>query len=122
MHVKPVLLTEAIKQSLQPSMDTGNCTWEEIERDLANKAACVWQVGEQAWLITCVNVDDEVEILLCGGRGAFAVAGPFEAAMKALPAHKGMTLRIAGRKAWRRIFKHWDCKQEGGQFIMTSKV
>lgn len=119
MQVKPVLLTDAIKRAMQPSLDMGNCNWSEIEKAVAECAACVWQVGDQAWIVTYANADDEIEILLCGGRGALEVAEPFERHMLSLPAHKGMTFRIEGRKAWKRIFKTWDCVEKDGSVLLT---
>lgn len=122
LDVKPVLLTDAIKKALNPAYEMGNCDWAEIEQAIVDYAACVWQIGEQAWIVTYANADNEIEILLCGGRGHAEVAGPFEAAMRALPAHKGKTLRLEGRKAWKRVFKNWDCIEKDGGVVLTSRV
>lgn len=122
MNVKPVPLTNEVKRHLKPSFDMGNFDWTEIEQAIATYAACVWQVGDAAWIVTMVNTDNEIEILLCGGVNAWAVASPFEATMRSLPQHKGMTLRIDGRKAWKRVFKHWNCQEKDGGVLLTSRV
>lgn len=108
MIVRPVLLDGEAKAALAPSM--GTLTWDEVEGWLEDCVACVWKIGEDAWALTFANEDDEIEILACGGSGAWRAARPFEAAMKALPEHKGMTLRIDGRRGWQRLYPHWDCK------------
>lgn len=119
MEVKPVLPNEQIKAALQPSLDMGNFSWAEIEKAFAEKAACFWQIGSDAWVVTYANIENEIEILLCGGRDALRCAEPFEKHMLSRPAHKGMTLRIEGRKAWKRMFKTWDCVEKDGSVLLT---
>ena len=117
MIVRPVLLDDEAKAALGPSM--GPLTWQEVEGWIAEGCACVWRIGQSAWALTLANGDYEVEILAAGGSGAWRAAAPFEKAMRALPEHKGMTLRIDGRAGWRRLYRHWDCDESG---VLTLKV
>lgn len=123
MNVRPVLPTPEIIDALQPSLTRGNCNWDEIQLAIDTAAACIWQVGMQAWIVTMCNTDDEIEVLVCGGKGAFECAQPFEDAMRALPEHKGKKFRLEGRRAWKRIFKGWNCEDlAGGDVLLTSEV
>lgn len=117
MIVRPVPLDGEAKEALAPSM--GPITWEEVEGWLADCVACVWRIGEHAYALTFANENNEVEILAAGGKGAWRAAKPFESAMKALPEHRGMTLRIDGRKGWRRLYPHWNCDKQG---VLTTRV
>lgn len=123
MRVYPVLLTDGIKKELQKSLDRGNNTWEQIEGWLADRVACVWEINAQAWAVTFANADDEIELVLGGGQGAFQCVPPFAEAMLALPEHRGKTLRLEGRKGWRRFLVDWDCEEVGGgNVILTKRV
>ena len=123
MIVRPVLLCERVKQELARSMETSEWTWPQIEEWIATKTACVWQIGCMAWAITAVNEDEEVDVIVAGGRGANRASAPFLRAIEALPEHKGLTLRIEGRRGWKRYAKNWDCEEVGGgDVILTKRV
>lgn len=117
MIVRPVLLDDEAKAALAPSM--GALAWETVEGWIEDCVACVWRIGENAWALTYANADDEIEILAAGGSGAWKAAAPFERAMRELPEHQGMTLRIDGRPGWRRLYRHWDCDEQG---VLTTRV
>jgi len=115
--VQPWPLDDAARTALAPSM--GALTWQEVEGWLSDCVACVWRIGDEAYVLTFANADDEIEIVAAGGRGAIRAAAPFEAAMRAIPQHKGLTLRIDGRKGWRRFYGHWDCDDQG---VLTTRM
>ena len=106
-------LTDEAAKAFEPSVVRANFGWPEFFEWLASPSGCIWNIGNQGWVFTIVNEADELEILLCGGRDSKACAQAFEQAAIAHPAHKGMTMRLEGRPAWRRIFKHWNCDANG---------
>ena len=121
MIVRRVPLTDEIKQGLAPSLATSDWDWPEIERWLADGVAAVWQIGADAWGITAANSDDEIDIIVAGGRGANRAARPFLQAMETLPVHRGLTLRLEGRRGWKRFCAGWDCEEVGGGDVILTK-
>lgn len=122
MIVRHVPLSESVKQALQPSLERGNCDWAEIDGWIERGKAAAWQIGDQAFAVTFANADDEIELLLGGGRGAIRAVPPFLTAMENLPIHRGWTLRIEGRKGWKRFCRDWECEDMGEQVILTKRL
>lgn len=123
MEVNQVPLTDDIKAALQPSLDCSGWDWPKIEKWMQDRVAAVWQIGGQAWAVTAANIDGEVDIIVGGGRGAIRATRPFLKAMESLPAHKGLTLRIEGRRGWKRFCDDWQCEEVGGgDIIMTKRL
>lgn len=108
MKVEIVPLDDRAFLALDPAARRDGHDWIEICDWLNTGCAAVWKIGESGYVLTLANGDDEIEILLGGGENARACAGPWEEAALAHPAHRGKTLRLEGRKGWRRIFRHWD--------------
>jgi len=104
--------------ALDPAVARSNVDWFDVSLMLQGNGR-VWNIGDTSFVFTIVNEDDEIEVLLAGGRMAADCVGPWEAAMVAHPAHQGLTLRVDGRKGWRRLLKHWDCDENG---VLTLKV
>lgn len=123
MIVRRVPLTGEVKRQLSRSLKRSAWTWTEIEEWIAAGVAAVWQIGSDAWAITAANADDEIDVVVAGGRGAKRATQPFLEAMESLPIHRGLTLRIEGRRGWKRWCKGWHCEEAGGgDVILTKKV
>lgn len=105
-------------RALDPAARRDGHDWIELCGFLNEGSAQVWKIGEFGFVLTLANGDDEIEVLLAGGENARACIGPWEAAMTAHPAHQGKTLRIEGRKGWRRLLPHWDYRAG----VLTRKV
>ena len=116
MIVRRIALDERAWLALTPAVKRDNHDWLKIARWLDEGCAAVWSIGDVGYVLTLSNGDDEIEVLLGGGRDAKRCAGPWEAAMLAHPAHKGKTMRLEGRKGWKRIFPHW--KERDGVLYM----
>lgn len=108
MNCRPHPLDEQAFLALDKAARRDGHDWLQICRWLDEGAACVWKIGETGYVLTLANGDDEIEVLLGGGKDARACAPVWEAAVKAFPAHRGKTLRLEGRKGWARIFRHWE--------------
>ncbi|MEM8616614.1 MAG: hypothetical protein AAGF20_06730 [Pseudomonadota bacterium] len=104
----PVPLTAAAFRELDRAVKRDGHCWKELTSWLSKGVAQVWSISGHAYVLTLANEDEEIEVLLAGGERAKECVGPWEAAMRAHPAHRGKTLRIEGRKGWSRLLKHWD--------------
>jgi hypothetical protein len=113
-HVSPEAAAALAKALPYANFDAGY-----IEQVLEGFGWAVWNVGNLCWVLTMVNTDKEIEVLLAGGSDAKNCFGPWEKAMLAEPAHRGMTIRVDGRKGWRRYLKNWDCDANG---VLTKRV
>jgi hypothetical protein len=102
-HVSPEAASALAKALPYANFDAAH-----IERILEGQGWMIWAVGNLCWVLTMVNADDEIEVLLCGGTRARECLPYWEAAMRAEPAHKGRVVRVDGRKGWARLLKHWD--------------
>jgi hypothetical protein len=105
--------------ALEKALPYANFKADYIERVLAGHGWMVWNVGNLCWVLTMVNTDGEIEVLLCGGTRARECLPHWEAAMRAEPAHKGRVVRVDGRKGWRRYLRHWHCDAEG---VLTKRI
>lgn len=104
----PTPLDELAVAALNPAVERDGHDWAQIVEWLNDGCAQVWQINGTGYVLTLANGDDEIEVLLGGGKDAKGCAPVWEAAMHQYPAHRGKTLRLEGRKGWRRIFSHWD--------------
>lgn len=118
MNVRQIPLNERAFLALDKAAQRDGHDWLEACKWLDAGEAAVWQIGETGYVLTLANGDNEIEVLMAGGSDARACVEPWEAAMLAHPAHKGMTLRVEGRKGWRRLLPHW--KERDG--VLTMKV
>jgi hypothetical protein len=98
--------------ALDRAVVRANFGWPDIVRFMQGQGWAIWNCGGLSWVFTMVDTDDEIEVLLAGGREARKCVGPWEAAMLAHPAHRGMTLRIDGRKGWGRLLPHWERRDD----------
>lgn len=121
MDVQPFPLTGDVKRALAKSMATSAWTWPEVEEWIAARVACCWRIGSDAWAVTAANDEDEIDIVVAGGRGANKAAPAFLKAMLELPEHRGFTLRIEGRRGWKRFCKDWNCEEVGGGDVILTK-
>lgn len=119
MNVRQIALDDRAFLALNPAVQLDGHDWLQICEWLNTGCATIWKIGESGYVMTLANGDDEIEVLLGGGRDAKACAGPWEAAVKAHPAHKNKTLRLEGRKGWRRIFPHWE-ERDGVLYMKVS--
>lgn len=94
--------------ALKPALKYANFTEQDVARILDGYGWAVWNVGNLCWVLTCVDSEDEIEVLLCGGERARECFPYWERAMLEEPAHKGRTIRVDGRKGWARVLKHWE--------------
>ena len=111
------LLDDRAFLALNPAAQRDGHDWLQLCEWLNDGSARVWKIGETGYVLTLANGDDEIEILLAGGSNARACIGPWEAAMTAHPAHQGKTLRIEGRKGWRRFLPHWEERADGALYL-----
>lgn len=121
MIVRRVPLSDTVKRHLMPSYEREKHDWAEIERWIAQDVAAAWQIGDEAFAVTLANEDNEIELLLGGGVNARRNAPPFLTAMENLPIHRGWTLRIEGRKGWKRFCPDWECEEIGGGKVVLTK-
>lgn len=98
--------------ALSKALPYANFTADDVARILAGYGWMIWNVGNLCWVLTMVNMDDEIEVLLCGGTRARECFPYWEAAMLKEPAHKGMTIRVDGRKGWSRLLRHWERRDD----------
>ena len=105
------LSAEAI-DALGPAIARSNITWADLHEIMRGQGWAVWNCGGLSWVFTMINTDDEIEVLLAGGREARRCVRPWETAMVNHPAHKGLTLRVDGRKGWGRLLPHWERRDD----------
>jgi len=105
--------------ALSKALPYANFTAADVEQILSGYGWMIWAIDGKTFVLTMVNQDREIEVLLAGGSDAANCIGPWEKAMLSDPAHKGMTIRIDGRKGWRKYLKHWDCDANG---VLTKRV
>lgn len=108
---------QALDKAIQRS---ANVDWSDVLQAMRGQGWAIWNVGGQCWCFTVVNIEDEIEVWLAGGENIRACLGPWEAAMRAHPAHRGMTMRAEGmgnRRGWQRLLPHWQL-DEGGTLTM----
>jgi len=98
--------------ALSKALSYANFTAADVALILSGYGWMVWNVGNLCWVLTMVNMDDEIEVLLCGGTRARECFPYWEAAMLAEPAHKGRTIRVDGRKGWSRLLRHWERRDD----------
>lgn len=101
-------LTEAAFRALGPAVVRANFEWPDVLDIMRGNGWAIWNCGSLSWVFTMVNTEGEIEVLLAGGREARKCVGPWETAMRNEPAHKGLTLRIEGRRGWARLLPHWE--------------
>lgn len=113
---------EAIR-ALDPAVQRDGHQWADILRWLEEGSAQIWQIDGTGYALTVANIKDEIEVVLAGGRNARGCVGPWEAAMRADPRHKGHTLTLTGRRGWKRLLPHWACEELGGKYVkLTTRV
>jgi len=125
MEVWPVPLTDAARSDLNEAIERCGHSWPQVEQWLAEGAACIWRIADRAHVLTLGNTDNEIEVLATGPDGCRAgeCIGPWEAAMRSFPAHRGMTLRIEARRGWKRLLPHWRAQElENGMVLLKSEI
>lgn len=95
-----------------------NITWADVEKAMQGHGWAIWNVGDRCWCFTVINDQNEIEVWLAGGRDIHACLGPWEAAMRAHPAHRGMTMWAEARKGWRRLLPHWTLEGD----VLTTRI
>lgn len=118
MNCWPVPIDERAFRELDRASRWERHDWVQVCDWLAEGSAQVWNVNDEAFVLTLANNDNEIEVLMCGGKNARANVPVWEAAMLSCPAHKGCTLRLEGRKGWRRYLPHWDYRDG----VLTRKI
>ena len=101
---------EAARQ-LSRALKYSNLTPADVAEILAGHGWMIWNCGNLSWVLTMANDDDEIEVLLCGGKKARECIAPWLEAMLEEPAHHAKTIRIDGRKGWSKLltdFEHRD--------------
>jgi hypothetical protein len=99
-------------QALSKALPYANFTAADVAQILSGYGWAVWNVGNLCWVLTMVNKDDEIEVLLCGGERARECFPHWERAMIEEPAHKGRVIRVDGRKGWARLLKNWERRND----------
>lgn len=99
------------------ALPTANFGWDYIESIMRGeqpdaRMGTVWNVGNLCWVFTIVNLDDEIEVLLAGGRKARECVAPWLQAMLQEPAHRAMTIRVDGRKGWSRLLPNFERRDD----------
>lgn len=112
MKVEIAPLDDRAFLALNPAAQRDGHDWVQICDWLNTGCAAVWKIGESGYVLTLANGDNEIEVLLAGGERAAECAVHWEREMHARPEHAGMTLRVEGRKGWKRILRDWD-EREG---------
>lgn len=105
-------LTEEAKDALSPAVAKSNITWADVYEIMQGQGWMIWNCGGLSWVFTMINTDAEIEVLLAGGREAKRCVVPWERAMVSHPAHKGLTLRVDGRKGWARLLRGWERRDD----------
>jgi hypothetical protein len=95
-------------EALLPALKYSNMSIAEVEQVLDGYGWMIWNVGNLCWVLTMVNSDNEIEVLLAGGRKARECVAPWLQAMLQEPAHRAMTIRVDGRKGWSRYLKDFE--------------
>lgn len=98
--------------ALNPAIARSNFDWLDVARIMRGHGWAVWNIGNVGWVFTMANTDNEIEVLLAGGRDAKTCLPLWEAAVVAEPAHKGMTVRIESRPGWRKLLPHWERRDD----------
>jgi hypothetical protein len=96
-----------------------NLTPADVAEILSGYGWMIWNCGNLSWVLTAIDSDGEVEVLLAGGRCARECIGPWEQAMIQEPAHIGKTIRIDGRKGWSRLLPHWE-RRDGVLYLKVA--
>lgn len=112
-------MTDAAFLALDRAVERDGHDWAEILGWMKRRKAVLWSIGGVGFVLTFANSENEIEVLLAGGERAAECVGPWEAKMLTVPAHKGCTLRVDGRKGWRRLLPNWNCDENG---VLTLKV
>lgn len=112
-------MSREAREALEKALPWANFTWQDIEQIMDGYGWMVWAIDGKTYVLTMANMDGEIEVLLAGGSDAANCIGPWEKAMLEEPAHKGMTIRVDGRKGWKRYLRHWDCDANG---VLTRRV
>ena len=94
--------------ALSRALPYSNLTPACVAKIVAGYGWAVWNIGNLSWVLTMINADEEIEVLLAGGARARECLPHWEAAMRAEPAHKGRVIRVDGRKGWARVLKNWE--------------
>lgn len=105
-------LTESAVRALKPSLAVSNFGWQEILDVLNGYGWAIWNIGDISWVVTMINMDGEIEVLLAGGKDPKKCLPLWEAAMLEEPDHKGLTLRVESRKGWQRLLPHWERRDD----------
>lgn len=103
-------------RAFTPALKRSNFGWLDVTRWMQGEGWAIWNIGGVGYVFTLVNDNDEIEVLLAGGERAKECVPHWEAAMLAHPAHKGMTLRMDGRKGWRRLLPDWELRGDGALY------
>lgn len=98
--------------ALSKALPYANFTAADVALILAGYGWMIWAIDGKTFVLTMVNADREIEVLLCGGERARECFPYWEAAMLKEPAHKGMTIRVDGRKGWSRLLRHWERRDD----------
>lgn len=105
-------LSDEAVDALGPALARSNMNWADIAEIMCGYGWAVWNCGNLCWVFTMVNRDDEVEVLLAGGKRARECVQPWVDAMLSEPAHRGLTLRVDGRKGWARLLPDWERRDD----------
>lgn len=97
---------------------SANVTWGDVLQAMSGHGWAIWNVCDQCWCFTVVNTDNEIEVWLAGGKNIRVCLSPWEAAMRAHPAHKGMRMWAEGRRGWRRLLPHWQVEGD----MLTTRI
>lgn len=108
MEVCPDPLGDMALRALDPAVRRDGHDWKRLIEKLLEGHAQVWSIGGVGYVYTYSPDDEHIDVILAGGERAAECVGPWEAAMLAHPAHQGRTIRIEGRKGWRRLLPHWE--------------
>lgn len=85
-----------------------NMTVQDVEQILQGYGWMIWNINNLCWVLTMVNSEDEIEVLLAGGHRARECVAPWVQAMLQEPAHRAKVIRVEGRKGWSRYLKDWE--------------
>ena len=119
MTCRPIPLTIPAFTQLDRANRDDTHDWVKVCEWLQEGSAQVWSINDEGYVLTLANADDEIEVLMAGGENARKNVPVWEAAMIAFPAHKGKTLRIDGRKGWKRYLPHWE-ERDGVLYMKVS--
>jgi len=112
-------LTTKSAEALNPALRYSNLDWAEVLHIMRGNGWCIWNVHGEMYVLTMINEDEEIEVLLGGGANPRRYINEWVDAMERHPNHAGMTLRVDGRKGWKRLLSNWHCDADG---VLTRKV